>query len=328
VLPCHKRRYRITAMRVTHTEDVSLSAWRTYLEVCRLGSLSAAAAELGYTQSAVSRQIATLERSAGTTLLERRPRGVVPTPAGEAFRHHARIVVNEAARALQSARDVPDRPVLPLAVGATPATAASIVPVALAGLEREVGRLPWTLLPALSAELQSMTAGGEIDLAVVTDAPPGLGDDPRLGRRLLGTDELCVMVPAGHRVAGRRRIAIGTLADEPWVEDNEGSAALLRTSAGRAGFDARIERTAADLMGKMALVAAGHAVALVPGVLAPSLRRDVVAVALEDPPRRGIYAIVRAGAEPHPVVEPLIDRMTAALREVSGSGGTSRSAAP
>jgi DNA-binding transcriptional LysR family regulator len=298
---------------------MTLAAWKTYLEVCRLGSLSAAAVELGYTQSAVSRQIATLERTAGARLLERRPRGVVPTPAGEAFRHHARIVVNEAARALQSASDAPDRPTLPLAIGATPAIAASIVPVALGRLEAELGRLPWTLLPALTAELQSMVAGGEVDLAVVTDAPPGLGDDPRLERRLLGADEMCVMVPIGHRAASEERVGIEVFADEPWVEDNEGSAALLRRSAGRAGFEPRIERTAADLMGKMALVAAGHAVALVPGVLAPSVRRDVVTVALVDAPTRGIFAITRTAAEPHPAVDPLLAGMSEALAGLSGS---------
>ena len=128
----------------------SLSAWTTYLEVCRLGSLSAAAVELGYTQSAVSRQIAGLERAAGVRLLERLPRGVVPTPAGEAFRHHARVVVNEAARAVQSARDVGDHPALPLVVGATPAIAASIVPVACAS-GGVVGRFPWTLCPRSTA---------------------------------------------------------------------------------------------------------------------------------------------------------------------------------
>ena len=73
-------------------------------------------------------------------------------------------------------------------------------------------------------------------------------------------------------------------------------------------------------MGKMALVAAGHAVALVPGVLAPSLRRDVVTVALVDAPRRGIYAITRAAAaEPHPAVGPLLDELAEALAELSGS---------
>lgn len=305
-------------MRIGHTDWVSLSPWRTYLAVCRLGSLSAAAVELGYTQSAVSRQIAALERTAGTGLLERGPRGVVPTAAGEAFRHHARVVVGEAARAIESAREAREHALLPLAVGATPATAASIVPVALGRLEAKLGRLPWTLLPALTRDLESMVADGEVDLAVVTDAPPGLTDNARLERKLLGTDEMCVIVPVGHPAASTSRTGIDTFANESWVEDNDGSATLLRTSAGRAGFDARIERSAADLMGKMALVAAGHAVALFPGILATSLRSDVVPVALDDPPRRGIYALIRAASQPHSALCPLVDELTRALDEIVG----------
>ena len=60
---------------------MSLNAWRTFATVCRLGSLSAAAAELGYTQSAVSRQVAGLERQVGAPLVERQARGIRPTAA-------------------------------------------------------------------------------------------------------------------------------------------------------------------------------------------------------------------------------------------------------
>lgn len=91
-------------------------------------------------------------------------------------------------------------------------------------------------------------------------------------------------------------VPLADFSHETWVEDNEGPSALLRTAAARAGFEPRIDLAAADLTGKTAMVAAGHAVALVPGVLAPALRRDVVAVSLADPPTRGIYASLPAGA--------------------------------
>src|SRR5262250_2849915 len=107
-------------MRNTHTRPMPLNAWRTFVTVCRLGSLSAAAAELGYTQSAVSRQIAALERQVGVPLAERHARGVRPTAAGEAFRYHAQAAVNEAERAIRAARDArAGSPARPLTVGAT-----------------------------------------------------------------------------------------------------------------------------------------------------------------------------------------------------------------
>ncbi len=108
---------------------MELTVWRTFVTVCRLGSLSAAAAELHHTQSAVSRQIAGLERQLGVPLMERHARGVRPTPAGEVFRRHALATLREADRAVRAVQDARDGAFdRPLAVGATPSLAAGVVP--------------------------------------------------------------------------------------------------------------------------------------------------------------------------------------------------------
>jgi DNA-binding transcriptional LysR family regulator len=301
-------------MRNTHTKSMSLNPWRTFVTVCRLGSLSAAATELGYTQSAVSRQIAGLERQVGAPLVERHARGIRPTAAGEAFRRHAQTAVNEAERAIRAARDARDgSPARPLAVGATPSLAAGVVPAAVRRLLDESGPLPWNLVPGLTSELYQRAASGELDIAIVTDAPPGLPGDPRLERQFLGTDEMIVVLPVGHHLAGSGPARIEALANETWAEDNEGSAALLRQHAARAGAVARIDLHAADLPGKIALVATGHAVALVPGVLATTLRADVTTLALVNPPTRGIYAVLPR-YDPHPAAPLLLDQVTRSFR--------------
>ncbi|WP_069816082.1 LysR family transcriptional regulator [Streptomyces sp. TP-A0874] len=292
---------------------MDLTVWRTFVTVCRLGSLSAAATELHHTQSAVSRQITGLERQLGVPLVERHARGVHPTPAGEVFRRHALATLNEADRAVRAARDVREGAShRPLAIGATPSLAAGIVPRAVQDLLKQSGTIRWSLLPGLSAQLHSRAIAGDLDAAVVTDAPPGLPMDPRVERRFLGLDEMVVVLPVGHPLAGRGPVPVQELADQTWVEDNDGSAALLRQHAARAGVSARIDLAAADLLGKLALVATGHAVALVPGVLACALRPDVTAVGLVDPPTRGIYAITPR-REPHPRAAPLLDRIATAF---------------
>ncbi|MFD3993313.1 LysR family transcriptional regulator [Streptomyces sp. NPDC058583] len=292
---------------------MELTVWRTFVTVCRLGSLSAAAAELHHTQSAVSRQIAGLERQLGVPLMERHARGVRPTHAGEVFRRHALATLNEADRAVRAVRDAHDGAFhRPLAVGATPSLAAGIVPEAIRGLLERTGPIRWSLLPGLSAQLHSRVIAGDLDLAVVTDAPPGLPHDPQVERRFLGLDDMVVVLPVGHARAGRGPVHIQTLADQTWVEDNDGSAALLRQHAARAGVSARIDLTAADLLGKLALVATGHAIALIPGVLRCALRTDVTAVDLVDPPTRGIYTITPRRA-PHPSTAPLLEQLATAF---------------
>jgi DNA-binding transcriptional LysR family regulator len=292
---------------------MALTAWRTFVTVCRLGSLSAAAVELGYTQSAVSRQIAGLERQFGVPLVRRHVRGVRPTAAGEVFRHHALITLNEADRAERAVRDVGDGALSrPLAVGATPSLAAGIVPAAIRRLLDSTELLRWSLLPGLSPQLHDRVSAGNLDVAVVTDAPPGLPNDPRVEQRHLGTDEMVVALPAGHPRAAHGPVRIQELADQTWVEDNDGSAALLRRHAARAGITARIDLTAADLLGKIALVATGHAIALIPGVLTSALRTDVTTVPLVDPPTRGIYAITPR-RDPHPSAALLLDQLATAF---------------
>ncbi|WP_078919186.1 LysR family transcriptional regulator [Streptomyces sp. NRRL S-481] len=295
---------------------MDLTVWRAFVTVCRVGSLSAAAAELNHTQSAVSRQIAGLERQLGVPLVERHARGVRPTPAGEVFRRHALATLNEADRAVRAVRDVRDGVCdRPLAIGATPSLAAGIVPEAVRGLLGRTGPVRWSLLPGLSAQLHGRVIAGDLDVAVVTDAPPGLVVDPRVERRFLGLDEMVVVVPVGHPRAGRGPVRIEALADETWAEDNDGSAALLRQHAARAGVSARIDLAAADLPGKLALVATGHAIALIPGVLRCALRADVTTMPLVDPPTRGIYAITPR-RDPHPRAVPLLDQLTTTFAAV------------
>jgi DNA-binding transcriptional LysR family regulator len=123
---------------------------------------------------------------------------------------------------------------------------------------------------------------------------------------------MVVVLPEGHPLAGRGPVRIQAFAEETWVEDNDGSAALLRQHAARAGVTARIDLAAADLSGKTALVATGHAIALIPGVLTSALRADVTTVALADPPTRGIYALTPRRS-PHPYAALLIEELAAAF---------------
>lgn len=275
---------------------MSLTQWNALVEVCRTGSFRAAADTTGFSQPALSRQVAALERSIGVRLLVRGSRGVTPTTAGDAFLPHARLVVSEARHGREAARHATSR--TNRVLGTVPSAAASLVPQALRALASTAPGTQWTVVVRLTPQLVEMTRGRQADAAVITDAPPGLPDEKGLCTTHLFDDEMVVLAPPEHHLAGWRRIGIEELADEAWVEDNAGSETLLRQLAVRAGFEARLHRGADDLLTKTGLVAAGMGVALVPGILVPALRSDLTVLRLDQPARRGVYLLTEGDRTP------------------------------
>ena len=288
---CDKRRSGMHLMRFRHDVAMALTPWNAFVEVCRTGSIRAAAEATGFTQPGLSRQVAALEREVGARLLHRGTRGVTPTPAGAALLPHARLVVREARRGREAARTATERPAA-WVLGAVPSATASLVPRAL-GVLRARGGPDCTVVSRLTPELGPMVVSHELDAAVVTDAPPGLPRDAELSAVHLGDDEVVVVAAPDHPLAGEGRIDLKRLAEETWIEDNVGSEVMLRQLAARAGFEPRISTVADDLLAKTGLVAAGLGVAIVPDLLVPSLRPDLAILRLRRPIHRGIYLISR-----------------------------------
>ena len=285
---------------------MSLTQWNAFVEVCRTGSIRAAAEATGFTQPGLSRQVAALEREIGVRLLDRGARGVTPTAAGAALLPHARLVVNEARRGGDAARTATERPAA-LVLGAVPSATASLVPQAISRL-RESGGPDVTVISRITPQLGPMVVSRELDAAVVTDAPPGLPRDPELRATHLHDDEVVVIAASGHPLAGEERLDFKRFADETWIEDNVGSEIMLRQLAARAGFEPRVSMTADDLLAKTGMVAAGLGIALVPGLLVPSLRANLAIIRLKRPTYRGIYLISRKDrADLDGLVEALSD---------------------
>jgi DNA-binding transcriptional LysR family regulator len=291
---------------------MSLTPWNAFVEVCRTGSIRAAAEVTGFTQPGLSRQVAALEREVGVRLLDRGPRGVTPTAAGAALLPHARLLVNEARRGREAARTATGRPAT-IVLGAVPSATAALVPRAIGRL-RDAGGPEVTVISRLTPELGPMVVSRELDAAVVTDAPPGLPRDAELRATHLADDEVVVIAAAGYPLAGSDRVGIERLSDETWIEDNAGSEVMLRQLAARARFEPRISTSADDLLAKTGMVAAGLGVALVPDLLVPSLRADLAILRLKRPTYRGIYLISRKDRAD-------LDRLAEALASGLGKDG-------
>lgn len=276
---------------------------RVLREVAEQGTLTAAAAALGYTQSAVSRQMAALERTAGVRLLERRRDGVWLTPAGRTLLTHATVALD--------ALDAADRALhkLPLPSGAVRlgmfiSAGAVVVPRALEALRRSRPDIEVTTKEGTSPALVRALRAGTLDLAVVSVRAPFRApdaEDPPLELTALAETTLLLAVPAGA-FAGRTSVRIEELASQRWIASpSRGDDPLLGVWPGVAGRP-RVAHTARDWLTKLQLVAAGCGVTTVPAnLLATAVPAGVRLLAVEGgPSERRQMVLARLPVPPPP----------------------------
>ncbi len=250
--------------------DLSTIGLRVFREVAQAGSFSAAAHSLGYTQSAVSRQIATLEGVVGRRLFDRGRLGVVLTPAGSRLLPRAIRILDELDRALREAEGE-EAEAGPVRLGAFASAAAGLVPGALASLPAAtMVTLREGTTPALTRALRA----GTIDLAILARMPPFRPPDaesPPLELTTLSERELVLAVSARHPFASVRAVEVDQLAGQVWVASRSDTGeSLLGVWPGLAERP-DVRYVVRDWLAKLHIVAAGLAIT----TLAP-VARDVL----------------------------------------------------
>ncbi|MEJ2853213.1 MULTISPECIES: LysR family transcriptional regulator [unclassified Saccharothrix] len=230
---------------------------RSFVSVVRHGSFSAAAAELGYTQSAVSQHIAALEHDLGVALVTRRP--VAPTLAGERLLDHAAplLLRLDAARAdvRRAAAPVPARTVVaasPLAAGVA------------------VGEVRGALHVVPRGEVVAGVATGEYDVGFVDGVvapsdPLHLPDAVGVKAAVVAEKPLVVVLPSGHPLARRKGLRLDDLVDARWIDAPDAAVPLEDLRAVVGGLRGVTVYRGADTAALRALVAAGHGLAVLPG---------------------------------------------------------------
>lgn len=274
---------------------------RVLREVAMRGSFSAAAESLSYTQSAVSQQIAALEREAGTTLVERSPRGVRLTDAGEVLVRHAEAILARLADAEAELEAIAGLRGGRLRLSSFPSAGATVVPRAIAEFRARHPAVELTLQPAEPEEGLAALRAGECDIALSIDAEQDDGADGILRTPLL-EDPMYVMLPIGHPHAAKSKLRLGDLSGDPWILGSMGTCPdcqiLLRACA-TAGFDPTIAFHSDDYLAIQGFVASGMGVSLIPDLALVAVRDDVVirAVTGATPVRRIYAATLRDGYE-------------------------------
>jgi DNA-binding transcriptional LysR family regulator len=294
---------------------VQTQSLEVFVAVARGKSFTRAARSLGYTQSAVSRQIAVLEKDLGADLFDRLPRGVELTEQGRALLPHAEAMLDRlhtAQRDLDSLRDIGGGR---LRVGAFPTAVAALVPRALAAFRTAYPQAQLSLVEGLTPRLLDRLAAGEADLAVVSAPPDRPLDATRFDLHHLLDEQLLVAVPPGHPLADRHTVRLADLAGDAFIAGSATAEETLLRATLPSGFRPRIDIVAAEWTGKLGCVAAGLGVALVPALAVRATPADLVLLRLhpDDASARRIFAATARRPT------PTVIHMLSLLRQIAST---------
>ncbi len=286
-------------------------------ELDRCGTIAATAEAVHLTPSAVSQQLASLSREAGTPMLEPDGRRVRLTAAAELLLRHAHEVFTHLEHAESDLAAFRRGDAGLVKLGAFPTAIRGVaVPV--------IAELRGTRLELQIREIQpehtvDALLSRKVDIALtLTGGAEVLGaDDARLTDEHLLDDIMDVAMPIGHRLAGQDAVDLRELMDEDWITHMPGVPcwAAMRAACARAGFVPRSRHHADDFTGAVALVAAGEGLCLLPRLAQGPFSSDPVVIrpTSSEPPLRRIAVQYRAGTADQPHIAPVL----AALRRVA-----------
>ncbi|SFW87370.1 LysR family transcriptional regulator [Amycolatopsis australiensis] len=282
-------------------------------EVAHAGSIAGAAQRLSFTPSAVSQQVAKLERDVGAPVLHRNPRGVTLTPVGEALLSHAETIVGELRTAERTVRALLAEEPAQLTVGTFASAGMTLVPAALAGFRRDHPAVALRLLDLEPPDGYGLVRSRDLDLLITHRYPGTPLPDPRgLERSLLCSERFRLVLPAGHPLARLRRLTLRALAGEDWISGSPGvpNRVCLEELAAAAGIRLTVAYETRDYQVILALVEAGLGVAYVPesvlGRAGPT--RIEVRDAADARPARDIFLVHHR--RPGKLVTEMADRLS------------------
>jgi DNA-binding transcriptional LysR family regulator len=284
-------------------------------EVARRGSISAAAGALDYTQSAISQQIAALEQETGMTLLQRHPRGVSLTAAGQTLVGHAEGILARLESAEAALGAIAGLRGGRLRMASFPTAGATLMPLAIATFRARHPDVELTLAEGEPEQIAPRLRAGEIDLALLFEFGSSTGAD-ELARVELLEDPLYLALPREHALAAKRRLRLEDLRGEAWVQTSSSSpcARHVVRSCHAAGFEPNVAFESDDYQTVQGLVAAGVGVALIPELaLNPVVREDITIRSLSPrPPVRQVVAATPAGSRLLPAAPAMLSELEGA----------------
>ncbi len=302
---------------------LDLHRLRLLQEFAARGSIAGAAAVLGYTPSAVSQQLAALEREAGTALLDRSARRAELTDAGRRLAGHAEriLAMVEEAETDLSARAA--EPVGRVVATAFPSAAVAFAPALARSLRTHPG-LTLVLRQTSAAEAMRQVRSGEVDVAIVDDWTSRLAEEIETAGSILTChhlirDQLVLVLPRAHPAADPgRQVDLRGLRREPWLAAPAGepSRQAVDRLLAAVGVTPPVLSEFEGMSTIVALVARGIGIAILPRLAVAAGERRV---AVRDLPHgldlaRDIHAVARTASVRRPSVAVILTALRVAAK--------------
>jgi len=293
--------------------------------VSTYGSVTAAAAALGYSAPAISQQLAALERDVGMRLTERAGRGIELTPAAGILVAHTDALLAGLDAAESDLAALRDQVSGRVGLAAFPSAAAAFVPAAWAALARTAPHVQLDLTEMEPEESLPAVLRGETDIAIAHEydlLPRPL--DPLFERRELLRDPVLIALPADHPLAlSAATVPLSALASLPFLAPRTSTscAEMIQRACARAGFVPTIVARATDFSVLLSLVAAGAGVTLVPSLAARWLPPQVRLLTPAEPVTRQIFTVSRRGGDRKPAVRVVLDTLVTEAAQLPAAPG-------
>lgn len=306
--------------------DVTIQQLRMLREVSIRGTIAAAAGELGYTPSAVSQQLSTVERSTGVAVLERVGRNVLLTDAGRELVAHAEIMLAQLDAAAAAIERVQGEVAGTLRLGFIESVAATVLGPLMRTLRKEHPDLRLRTREIDGRATTDALAKGDLDIAFVIDDPatptPAVDGFSKL---LVCRDWFRAILPPGFFADGvtPESIDLATLGGVDFVGPpfDDSCGRTVTQMCRRAGFEPDFVHSVSDYPTTLRLVAAGCGVALVPDLGLRDVPADLAVVDLIEPRHRVVEIMYRTTSHERPAIQAFI----AALQHVVDELGLDRS---
>ncbi|MGJ4882046.1 MULTISPECIES: LysR family transcriptional regulator [unclassified Bradyrhizobium] len=279
--------------------NISLAHLRVLSSVVDCGTFSAAATEIGLTQSGVSQSIKHLEAVLGGQLLIRHRDGIRITELGRAVLADARAALQAVERIRQTCSAVNGLLAGHIRIGSVSSVAARLLPARLAEFKRMYPRITVSLIEGTDAEVCEWVEKDIIDLGLTGETTPAVQPI------VIMEDEFVVVVASDHRLASRGQISLTDAADEPFLMSASGCEPAIRQIFDQAKINPPIVLRVRDAEALVNMVSQDIGITIMPQLAIPADSRAIAQISIKPRRRRQVFAITRSGAPKVPAAERL-----------------------